>query len=154
VLHVLLPAADVSYTHGKSIGHQDEEAVQHFVLAVVDEFLQRHEFVNPAKVSVGQTSMAATAAPAGRTPSRAQLVKQPTPLRLITTPVQSEMLPPRTPCVSKRRSAVSGSQSSLGFPQSSGGSSKRKAESFDMTYEVDDSGRKRYKWIDDILAVR
>lgn len=72
----------------------------------------------------------------------------------VSTPATNRMLPPTTP--SKHLASVlSGSRTArLGFAQSvrsgSGVGEKRKAG---RAFTVDDSGRKRYKWIDEILAV-
>lgn len=185
------------------MGYQDEEAVKRFVLAVVDEFLKRHEYVNPAKTIIQSPSTSAPISSRELPPMDVE--------RSMTTPMKGDMPPPRTPSVHRPTTASSQNcQSRLGFASSvgsgsrstyqtkaftgsaSGGSSisgrapslpmtapsaqlpsyksttstslaqsafsqslgnKRKLETRDGEFEVDSSGRKRYKWIDAILAV-
>lgn len=178
------------------MGYQDEEAIKRFLLAVVDEFLTRHEFTNPAKARKGGSEVANL--PASAPSSTPALGHQ-----------GGAMLPPMTPATGRSLFKMKGlTPSRLGFAQSvepksgsggkigdseigpsrkrsvvgspqtpssekpsfphnaqtratttpqvpllSTGKGKRTLDWENGGYEIDASGRKRYKWIDEILAV-
>jgi DNA mismatch repair protein MLH3 len=174
------------------LGYQDEEAIKRFLVAVVDEFLTRHEFANPVKAR------------------EARFLPVSTPASMLGSGRKGGMmLPPTSPASGRSVLKMKGSTSSrLGFGQSvdqgyrsggkaenaelgsskkapvveiprtpnieiprlppitqtptmnasdvestSKGKGKRLLDWQNGEYEVDASGRKRYKWIDDILAV-
>jgi DNA mismatch repair protein MLH3 len=148
VLNIQVPTTelDAAYTPGKTVmGHQDEESNKKFLLAVVDEFLRRHEYTAPSKPKE------VSEAPAG-TPMMARTAL--VPLRPASTPLRT----PQTPIVPRSVSALSGYRTSrLGFAQSVQSAprvgEKRKMGGEMEEYRLDESGRKRYKWIEDILTV-
>lgn len=169
VLNIQMPSADLdaSYTPGKTVmGYRDEDAVKSFVLAVVEEFLKRYDFMRPrgSRDTLGTPATQALLSHPAPSGHRASPLSQPL-TRPGSAPIAGSMQPPpitplqQTPrplsaMSLSRRSQVSTPQSRISFPQAvQSGLSAGLKRKFDADYVVDASGRKRYKWIEEILAV-